>query len=218
MIGRTAARMLRVLRRTWWVDVTQDILQEPERLIVAFWHGDMIALFACLQGRPALVAHSRSFRGVVIGSIATAFGHDTCSLDGTEPDPLRDLRKALGHPDGCVALAVDGPVGPAFVAKPGAVMLAAQSGARLLPIRIEASPALRFWRRWDTMALPLPFAKVRIEFGPIVTPAGRDPASLRRATRQLTRILSIPPGRDMDLLRDSRHDEITPGRAPASER
>lgn len=58
----------------------------------------------------------------------------------------------------------DGPRGPRFKFKPGAVLLSQMSGRPMLPIAYAAS---RAWLvQWDRFVLPLPFARIAIAIGP----------------------------------------------------
>lgn len=58
----------------------------------------------------------------------------------------------------------DGPRGPRFRFKPGAILLARLSGRPMLPMAFAASRALLF--HWDRFVLPLPGARIVIAIGP----------------------------------------------------
>jgi lysophospholipid acyltransferase (LPLAT)-like uncharacterized protein len=62
------------------------------------------------------------------------------------------------------AFTVDGPRGPIYEAKPGAVLLAAKSGAAILPFSISID---RRWelRSWDRIQIPKPFARAVVVLG-----------------------------------------------------
>lgn len=79
---------------------------------------------------------------------------------------LRAMRRALR--DGFdILIAVDGPDGPRRQVKPGALRLAAVSGAAIHPVGVAAKPALRL-PRWDHHSIPLPGAYIRIAVGEIL--------------------------------------------------
>lgn len=79
---------------------------------------------------------------------------------------LRAMRRALR--DGYdILIAVDGPSGPRRQVKPGALWLAAVSGAPIRPVAAAARPALRL-PRWDRHAVPLPGASIRLAAGEIL--------------------------------------------------
>jgi len=58
----------------------------------------------------------------------------------------------------------DGPDGPPYVVKPGAVYIAKKTGARLLPS--AAFTATKYTlKRWDRYSVPLPFSRIAIVVG-----------------------------------------------------
>jgi lysophospholipid acyltransferase (LPLAT)-like uncharacterized protein len=72
---------------------------------------------------------------------------------------LVDHLEASPHP---AAIVVDGPLGPAGVAKGGAVVCAAATARPLRALAASASRALTFPRTWSGIYLPLPFSRVTI--------------------------------------------------------
>ena len=71
-------------------------------------------------------------------------------------------------------LTVDGPSGPAFKLKKGAVKLASETGAPIVVMTVAAKPHFKL-PSWDRMMLPAPWSKV-IYFltGPYYVPKGAD--------------------------------------------
>jgi lysophospholipid acyltransferase (LPLAT)-like uncharacterized protein len=59
---------------------------------------------------------------------------------------------------------LDGPRGPARIAQPGAIWLAAKTGNPLLPFHLEASNAWSL-RSWDRTQIPKPFSTVALCVG-----------------------------------------------------
>ena len=57
-----------------------------------------------------------------------------------------------------VGFAIDGPKGPAFVAKPGAVTLARHSGQAIFPFYIAVKRRIEI-PSWDRLQIPLPFSR-----------------------------------------------------------
>jgi hypothetical protein len=82
----------------------------------------------------------------------------------------------------------DGPRGPRFQCKPGAIMLARMSGRPLLPLSYAAS---RAWLvHWDKFVLPWPGARIAIAVGaPYDVPRGADGAELGPLQEELARRL-----------------------------
>ena len=80
---------------------------------------------------------------------------------------------------GCTtAFTIDGPKGPRYVAKMGAVMLAKKSGHPILPVTMALK---RYWTTpsWDKFQIPKPFTRARVNVAPpIYVPADADEATL----------------------------------------
>jgi len=62
---------------------------------------------------------------------------------------------------------VDGPRGPAGIIKPGAIRLAHEADAVIVPFYIAADRAWYF-DSWDRFLLPKPFANVVLRFGDMI--------------------------------------------------
>ena len=78
----------------------------------------------------------------------------------------------------------DGPRGPRFQCKPGAVMLAQMSGREILPLAYAAS---RAWLvHWDKFVLPWPGARIAVAIGePLSVPRGTGAAALEAVQQEL---------------------------------
>jgi len=73
----------------------------------------------------------------------------------------------------------DGPRGPRFKFKPGAILLAQMSGRPMLPMAYAAS---RAWLvKWDKFVIPVPFSRVVITIGaPRYVPRVTDAAAMEQ--------------------------------------
>jgi lysophospholipid acyltransferase (LPLAT)-like uncharacterized protein len=92
---------------------------------------------------------------------------------------LRDYYQALAHDGVSPAITPDGPRGPPWKFKPGAVLLAQLSQRPMVPMAYAAS---RAWKvQWDRFVIPKPFARVVIAVGePIYVARGLDATALER--------------------------------------
>jgi lysophospholipid acyltransferase (LPLAT)-like uncharacterized protein len=76
---------------------------------------------------------------------------------------LRDYYQALVRDNLSPVITPDGPRGPRFKFKPGAILLAQMSGRPMLPMAYAAS---RAWLvKWDKFVIPAPFARIAIAIG-----------------------------------------------------
>ena len=78
----------------------------------------------------------------------------------------------------------DGPRGPRFQCKPGAVLLAQMSGREILPLAYAAS---RAWLvHWDKFVLPWPGARIAVAIGaPLAVPRGTKADALEAVQSEL---------------------------------
>lgn len=92
---------------------------------------------------------------------------------------LRDYYQALVKENLSPVITPDGPKGPRFKFKPGAILLAQMSGRPMLPLAYAAS---RAWLvKWDKFVIPVPFSRVVIAVGaPRYVPRVTDAAGIER--------------------------------------
>ncbi|HEY6291983.1 MAG TPA: DUF374 domain-containing protein, partial [Terriglobia bacterium] len=84
------------------------------------------------------------------------------------------------------AFTIDGPRGPRFVAKPGAVMLAKATGAAVLCFHIRPLRSWVFSQSWDRTEIPRPFSRAAIFIAPpIVVPPDADDAEQARKLQEV---------------------------------
>src|SRR5437763_16779848 len=110
---------------------------------------------------------SRSFDGDCIARFIQRFGYgaargsSTRGATGAIVEMVRLMRA------GCpTAFTIDGPKGPRYVAKMGAVLLAKKTGNPILPFAITAR---KFWeakKSWDGFQTPKPFTRPRVYIAP----------------------------------------------------
>jgi len=126
----------------------------------------------------------RRFGGAVIRGSSTHTGARA----------LRDYYQALTRDSISPVITPDGPRGPRFRFKPGALLLAQMSGRPILPMAYAAS---RAWLiKWDKFVIPMPFARIVIAIGPpCYVPRVTDAATLERLQggmeRELKRLYDV---------------------------
>jgi lysophospholipid acyltransferase (LPLAT)-like uncharacterized protein len=65
-----------------------------------------------------------------------------------------------------VAFTIDGPRGPRYLAKPGAVLLARRTGCPIEVFHVGLERAYTFRYTWDLFQIPYPFSRAVIAFAP----------------------------------------------------
>jgi lysophospholipid acyltransferase (LPLAT)-like uncharacterized protein len=101
---------------------------------------------------------------------------------------LRDYYQALAHAGISPAITPDGPRGPPWKFKPGAILLSQLSQRPIVPMAFAAS---RAWKiKWDRFVIPMPGARIAIVVGaPVYVAKGLDAAGLTRLQDEMERHL-----------------------------
>lgn len=155
--------------------------------VLAFFHGQQMALLPARDTRPYALLVSWSRDGDLQTSVMTGLGlhvvRGSSSRRGARGllGLVRQLR--LGR---SVAVAVDGPRGPSGVARPGAAFAARAAGVPLHPVGSACGRLVVLRSAWDRFEIPMPFTRVVIVVGgpiPAVLAAER-PEVLSRAIEQ----------------------------------
>lgn len=159
------------------------VLASGHRPIFASWHVCTLGATWFFRNRGIVVMSSVSRDAEYTGRVIKRFGYGTARGSAT-----RGGGRALAEMAHClengmeVGFTIDGPRGPAYVAKPGAVTLARHTGHAILPFHIAASSYIEF-PSWDRLQIPLPFARAASLIGePIYVP--RDSTSEEVAAKQ----------------------------------
>src|SRR3984893_5572666 len=170
-----------------WEQATRDG-QVP---IYTFWHNRVFLATYFWRKRRIVVMTSQSFDGEYIARFIQRFGYGAARGSTTRGGvgaivEMGRLMRA-GLP---TAFTIDGPKGPRYVAKMGAVLLAKKTGHPILPFTITAR---RFWKvrkSWDGFQVPKPFTRVRVDIAPpMYVPADADDQELNAKRDELQRAL-----------------------------
>ena len=184
IVPRVVALLLRVLHRTLRYEVVVEPGAEPAAppalQVWCFWHRCLIPCACYFHDRfqPAVLI-SRSFDGELIARTIERLGFLTARGSSTRSggSGLLALAKAVGRGNPAVFTA-DGPRGPIYKVKPGAVKLAQLTGYAIGIFYAHPEKAWRL-RSWDRFLIPRPFSRVAISWGRHVeVPQTDDPLVL----------------------------------------
>ena len=193
-----------LLRLVWaWSRVVRVIgadhivaaLKEAPSFIPVYWHQHQLFCVKLLlaQRRAGLKLGfliSPSVDGEIGAMIVRNLGGEVIrgSSSHTGARALRDYYQALAHEGVSPAITPDGPRGPPWKFKPGAVLLAQLSGRPMIPLSYAAS---RAWKiKWDRFVIPVPLSRITIAVGePVYVPKGLDAAGLERVQLDMERRL-----------------------------
>lgn len=145
-------------------------LASAPSLLPCYWHQHELFCGRWLQQQKARglamgVLISPSVDGEIAAGIARRLGIHVIrgSSTRTGARALRDYYKLLVEEGVSPVITPDGPTGPRFRFKPGALLLAQLSGRPLLPMAYAASRA--WFTGWDRFVIPWPFSRIAISIG-----------------------------------------------------
>ena len=184
-----------LLRLVWrWARVVSvagaehipEALRKAPSFIPVYWHQDQLFCIKHLLEQRSVGVKlgfliSPSVDGEIGALIVRRMGGEVIrgSSSHTGARALRDYYQALSRDAVSPAITPDGPKGPPWKFKPGAVLLAQMSQRPIIPLAYAAS---RAWRiQWDQFVIPQPFSRIAIAVGePVYIPKGLDAATLER--------------------------------------
>jgi len=158
--------------------------------IYVFWHDRIFLTTYWWRKRRIVVMTSRSFDGEYIARFIQRFGYGAVRGSSTRGGVGAVVEMARLMRAGCTtAFTIDGPKGPRYVAKMGAVLLAKKTGQPIVPVTMALQ---RFWMlpSWDLFQIPKPFTRARVYVAPpIYVPADADEEMLNTKRDELQRVL-----------------------------
>jgi lysophospholipid acyltransferase (LPLAT)-like uncharacterized protein len=191
-----------ILEVLWWtsrkkfigLDRLEALLKEEGAVVPVFWHQHLLmcARFMCsskIKGMKSGFMISPSVDGQAPTMLAQLYGAHVVRGSGsyTGVRAVRGVYQAIVKDLISPTITPDGPRGPRFVAKPGAIFTAQISGKAVVPIAYAARPA-KLLRTWDKFVIPSPFAKINFAIGePFYPKKKMTDEEMQLAQRELER-------------------------------
>ncbi|HEY9758698.1 MAG TPA: lysophospholipid acyltransferase family protein [Oculatellaceae cyanobacterium] len=171
---------MRSLMATW--DIRNEyhpdakaLLEKPDPVIIAVYHGRMGALLDLKRREKTsvLISNSRDGEMVAKALLGLKFKVSRGSPKHGALQAAKSMLAAL-HSGLDVVVTVDGPQGPAMEVKPAVIRLAQTSGTPIIPIVMDASFKLHM-NSWDDFMYPSHFSRVYTIYGaPLMVQKGRS--------------------------------------------
>lgn len=158
-------------------DIADRIIADKDKVYApCYWHQHHILCSNLLKrwikrGFRACFLVSASVDGEVPARVARAWGAEVIrgSANQTGALALRDMQQMMKNGYSIVTTA-DGPNGPKYEFKPGAVLMARIGGVPMVPVACAADRAW-YLDRWDDFMIPKPFSRIVLAVGePIAVP------------------------------------------------
>lgn len=130
-------------------------------VVLCLWHDELFPLIYLKKDLNIIALVSQSSDGQLLAGLLERMGLETARGSSSRGGvrALLGAARRMREAGLCGCVTVDGPRGPRHRVKEGAIFLAKQSGAPLVPIRLFMERAHVF-ASWDRFQLPLPFSRV----------------------------------------------------------
>lgn len=161
LVGLTAA--------TWRVEFVgreyiDSLTEKRKPFVLVFWHGDMLMgwYFHRYRGYSSLVSRSRD--GDLLAEILKQWKYNV--IRGSSSKGGKEARQEMenlvreGH---MLVVTPDGPRGPRYEMKMGALRIAQKTGVPVIAVTFSVSNATHI-RSWDKFTVPLPFSKIIVQY------------------------------------------------------
>ena len=175
------------------LDRLTTLVREQRAVVPVFWHQHLIMCARFVVDRRAGLKAgfmiSPSVDGQAPSMLAALYGAHVVRGSGsyTGVRAVRGVYQAIVKEGISPGITPDGPRGPRFRFKPGAIFTAQISGKAVVPLAYAAKPAWLL-RTWDKFVIPPPFAKISIAIGePYFPPKRLDDEQMEAAERELER-------------------------------
>lgn len=148
----------------------ESLIAEGRKVILAFWHESMALSLYRHRNRNFHTTTSYSFDGEMAARVLSHLGVEAVRGSSSRggSNALVQLKRALALVP-CVGITLDGPRGPRRQAKPGVAVLAAKTGAIIIPNAYGLRRCKRL-RSWDKFPVPYPLSRITCAYGTAIAP------------------------------------------------
>jgi len=162
----SATFRLKIENEAQWLDE----IEKGGSFLICLWHQHFfiaVRFFSKYRKYNPCVMISKSLDGDIGSRIVEAGG--VCVARGSSSrgggSALKEMIKMLKENGRLGAHILDGPRGPVGVVKTGAIAMAHEANAAIIPASVHADRAW-YMHSWDKFMIPKPFAKVTVRFYP----------------------------------------------------
>ena len=181
-------------------DASQEQMDSGRRSIWAFWHRIIIPIAWYGRNRGIVIMNTTAFDGQWTRKVIEWLGFNTAQGSSSRGGlrGLAVMAQRIQEGLDC-GFTIDGPRGPRYIAKPGPVMLARKTGAKILVFHIGVEHGRTFEKTWDHFLMPRLFTKAVLVFAPpieVPQDASADVMEAKHAEmqRELERVRDIAEG------------------------
>ncbi len=154
-------------------EIIDRIKKENKQIIFAFYHQELFLFIHYIyyyKYNKVVILTSPSRDGDIAEALLRRFNFGVVrgsSRRGGLRGMIEIMQEIKNGSD--VAFAIDGPIGPPRIAKPGILLISQRTDAVIVPISSWAIPNFKL-STWDKTLIPFPFSKACIVFGEPILP------------------------------------------------
>jgi lysophospholipid acyltransferase (LPLAT)-like uncharacterized protein len=146
-----------------------DILEKEQRnYVFAFWHGTMLLPWYIQRNKNFAALISKSKDGDLLAKVLKYWKYEVVrGSSSSGGDVALGILVDFGKNNKSVSITPDGPRGPVYKFKAGAVITAKKSGIPLI-LAGTAYSRKKFLKSWDRFEVPVFFSKARVVFSDVI--------------------------------------------------
>ncbi|MCK9426130.1 MAG: lysophospholipid acyltransferase family protein [Ignavibacteriaceae bacterium] len=146
-----------------------SLLDENKKFVLAFWHGTMVIPWFVNRNLKLLAIISKSKDGDLLAKILRRWNYKVVrGSSSTGGNVALEIMIDHAKHECPISITPDGPRGPNFKMKAGAVITAKKSEVPLVLVGVGYKSKTRL-HSWDNFEVPFPFSKVQLVYSePIV--------------------------------------------------
>ncbi len=196
MVVWLTTAVLELLWRTCRIDIVpadrlNALVREHDAVVPVFWHQHLLMCARFLVSdripgyKPGFMI-SPSVDGEAPTMLAHSYGAHVVRGSGsyTGVRAVRGVHHAIVKEGISAAVTPDGPRGPRFKFKPGALFAARIAGRPVVPIAYAARPAF-ILKTWDKFVIPVPFGRICMAIGEPYYPGKMSDEEMEAAQREM---------------------------------
>lgn len=155
-------RLINLISSSWRFNLKREVPPSPS--IILFWHGLMLPGWKFFERRKANALVSMSQDGEILTHLLTLWGFNVVrgSSSSHGKEALEQLIELA--PKGYLLITPDGPKGPPFVMKAGALITSLRTQVPIYLCGINIRKKITFNKSWDLFQFPLPFSEIELNF------------------------------------------------------
>ena len=128
--------------------------------IVVFWHRKIFTVCNAtriIKKKASIVSASKD--GEILAELLKREGNKLIR-GSSNKDNIKSLKEAMKYAKNkyTLGIAIDGPGGPVFEPKSGAIFIAKKTGMPIVPVSSYCSKKWIFKNMWDKLEIPMPFS------------------------------------------------------------